>query len=74
VADGDATALSNRALHAVCLLAISLAGIGIYAVVSYSMGQRTREIGIRLALGAQRADVLGMILRQGLTPDLLGER
>jgi putative ABC transport system permease protein len=52
--------------------AIVLAGVGMYAVMAYAVGQRTREIGIRMALGARRADVLLMILRQGLLPVVLG--
>ena len=54
------------------LLALLLAAIGLYGVVSYTVTQSTREIGIRIALGAKTRDVFLVALRQELVPSLIG--
>jgi ABC-type antimicrobial peptide transport system permease subunit len=54
------------------LLALLLASIGIYGVLSYMVGQRSKEIGVRMALGAQKFDVMRMVLKDGARMTLAG--
>jgi putative ABC transport system permease protein len=60
-------------LSVFAIVAVVLALAGLYGVISYSVAQRTRELGIRVALGAQVSDVLKLVLKQGMTFVLLGE-
>jgi predicted permease len=64
--------ISASVAGTVGLVGLFLAGIGIYGVTAYAVSQRTREIGIRLSLGAGRSDVMRLVLRQGMKLVVLG--
>lgn len=68
----DSTSLSATLVLAFAVLSLALASVGLYGVLSYLMTQRMTEIGIRMAMGAQRQQVLKMMLADGLRPAIIG--
>jgi putative ABC transport system permease protein len=73
IADSQSSPRFNLIVIAIfAVVALALAGVGIYGVISYAVTQRTREIGIRMALGAQPAGLQSMFVRQGLVLAAVG--
>jgi ABC-type antimicrobial peptide transport system permease subunit len=73
----EATNIARQRLNMLLLMVFGCAGllmaaIGIYGVMSYSVQQRTQELGVRMALGAQTSNLRNMVIRQGMTLTLIG--
>jgi putative ABC transport system permease protein len=72
IAESSAGRLVNILMGTFAGLGLALAAVGVFGVTSYTVAQRTHEIGIRMALGAQRSDVLKMVVRKGMVLGALG--
>jgi putative ABC transport system permease protein len=62
----------TRMIDGMGFMGLTLTMVGLYGLVSYAVSRRTREIGVRIAIGATRRDIMVMILREGLTPAVVG--
>jgi putative ABC transport system permease protein len=71
-AGADTQRFVLRLIGAFAVFAVVLAAVGLHGVISYSVNQRTREIGVRVALGAEARDVTSLVLRQGLAVAVIG--
>ena len=64
--------VATTVLVAFAILAVALASVGVYGVLSYSVSQRRRELGVRAALGAAKGDLVALVVREGLTVTAIG--